>query len=783
MKMDSISEPPRPQGSGWVIAPVRGLLELSHLTRRRPGLRETLDDVARIVSSSLGFRTVIINMYRPDTDEYEVAIVRGNERARRLLLGEVTPASTWDPVLDPRFLRHGVYFIPEGTMEYDDPAVTWYRPEAPDGAINGEPGEDRWRVDDALFAPLEGLGGRRYGVISVDEPATGRRPDDQALEVLGALAIHAAMAIESASQLQELESALARHRAVISSTLDCVVAIDSSARIVEFNPAAERTFGHSAADALGRYVVDLLVPPENRDEYRSYIRRVLSTGDSRLLGRRVETAALCADGSRLPVELTMSLVRTGEDDPPVFYGFLRDIAERRRGEEQLAYLAYHDPLTGLPNRVLVEEQLDLALARARRTGGSAALMFVDLDDFKEVNDRLGHAAGDQLLAAVAARLRAVLRDSDMLARQGGDEFLVLLADLTGDPTPAAENVGGKLIDALREPFAVTGIEVRTGASIGISLYPDDAADTETLLRHADVAMYRAKTAGGGRLAFHERSAALSTRRASISTQLRRAIVNGELELHYQPVWALSPERRISGVEALLRWRHPDRGLLTPDAFLTLAEQGSAGDELIDWVLREACRQARWWRDDGLHPVIGLNVSPHQLLAPRSVSRIVEHITDHGLSTGNFVIELTESAWSVDSAEALDVVARLRAAGMWLALDNFGVGYTSLLHLRDLACDVIKVDRRMLVDVPGDPTAVKVLRAAFALAEACGAEVIAEGIETEAQIAFLIEYGVTHAQGFHLAHPVPGSDLTALLERHLVPEAAPRRLRSNGSART
>ena len=222
---------------------------------------------------------------------------------------------------------------------------------------------------------------------------------------------------------------------------------------------------------------------------------------------------------------------------------MRDIGERRRGEEQLAYLAYHDALTGLPNRILVEQEIDLALARARRAGGAAALMFVDLDDFKEVNDRLGHAAGDRLLASVSARLRGVLRDSDVLARQGGDEFLVLLGDLSDDPTAAAESVGGKLLSALLEPFVVAGTEVRTGASIGVSLYPDDAADTEALLRHADVAMYRAKAAGGGRLVFHQRSDALGLATARAwRHSCARAIDAGEMELHYQPVWPLAPSR-------------------------------------------------------------------------------------------------------------------------------------------------------------------------------------------------------------------------------------------------
>jgi diguanylate cyclase (GGDEF)-like protein len=407
-------------------------------------------------------------------------------------------------------------------------------------------------------------------------------------------------------------------------------------------------------------------------------------------------------------------------------------------------------------------------------------MFVDLDDFKEVNDRLGHAAGDQLLTAVASRLRSVLRDADILARQGGDEFLVLLADVTEEPSSAAERVGGKLLDALREPFVVTGREVRTGASIGISLFPDDAADTEALMRHADIAMYGAKNAGGGRLVFHERAPALSSRRLSMSTQLRRGIANDELELHWQPVWDLAPERRITGVEALLRWRHPERGLLAPELFLNLAEQGSAGDELIDWVLEAICRQVREWREIGLDPLVAVNASPSQLLAPRFASRLVSHITGHGLSLQQFIVELTESAWSVDSADALAVIDKLRTAGVLLALDDFGVGYSSLSRLSGLDVDVIKVDRRMLVDIPGDPIAVRILRAIFDLASACGATVVAEGVETEGQIGFLLSHGVTRAQGFQLTHPMLGAELTPLLAEHLAPGEWPLARRAEGA---
>jgi diguanylate cyclase (GGDEF)-like protein/PAS domain S-box-containing protein len=765
--MRSPGEPTGPSAPVTTLAPLRGLLELSRLTRSQPTLVEAMRAVASTVAEALGFDTVVLNMFRPDIEQYEVVTVHGSERAREILFGRVTDASTWIPMLDRRFCRHGVYFIPEGALELDL-SVAWYTPEIRPGMLHDE---RAWRADDALFATLEGAGGRRYGIISVDDPVSGLRPDDQQLEVLGALAAQASLAIESSRQLADLETALARNRAVISSALDCVIAVDTSSRVIEFNPAAEQTFGYRSEDVVGRDIAELIVAPEDRELYRRCLQRALETGDRRLLGRRIETTVMRSDSSQLPVELALTLV---DGDDPVLYGFLRDISERRRGEEQLTYLAYHDSLTGLPNRILVEQQVELALARARRSGGATALMFVDLDDFKDVNDRLGHAAGDRLLAAVATRLRGVLRDSDVLARQGGDEFLVLLADLTDEPTGPAESVGGKLLEALREPFVVAGTEVRTGASIGVSLYPDDAGDTEALLRHADVAMYQAKTAGGGRLAFHERLETVSSRRTSVSTQLRQAIAAGELELHYQPVWCLNDSRDIAGVEALLRWRHPERGLLTPEDFITVAEQSTASDELIDWVLGECCRQAREWQDAGLVPIIGINVSPHQLLAPEFVGRFLDQIRRRRLSPVDFAVELTESAWTVDSAETLEVIAQLRATGVSFALDDFGAGYSSLSGLVELDFDVIKVDGRMLVGVPDDPIAVRLLGAALEIATACDSEIIAEGVETPEQVEFLHAHGIARAQGFALGYPLPGGEMTALLREHLVARPPPRR---------
>ena len=768
--MNPAGESSEPTRAGEAIAPLRGLLELSRLIRRHPTLPETLRSLSATVSEALGFATAVINVYRPESDDYETVAVHGPEAVRAQLLGRVTDPGMWAPLLDRRFLRHGVYFVPAGDADYDE-ALRWRGP-AP--SAPAPPDGHRWRADDALLAPLEGSAGHRYGIISVGDPVSGQRPDDELLEVFGALASHAALALDSSRQMTALEGALARHRAVITSALDSVIAVDAEDRVIEFNPAAERTFGYGRDDVLGLGAADLFVPPDLRDSYRRNARRLRESPHARLLDRRIETSAQRRHGEIFPVELTVTRVESADGEGPMFYAVIRDISERRRGEEQLAYLAYHDSLTGLPNRHMVEQQLDLALARARRAEGSAALMFVDLDDFKDVNDRLGHAAGDRLLAAVAARLRGVLRGSDILARQGGDEFLVLIADLAEDAAPAAENVAVKLLEALREPFVVAGTEVRTTASIGLSLYPADASDTEALMRHADAAMYQAKAAGGGRLSFHQPSGALQSRRASVSAQLRAAMTQGELELHYQPVWRLGEGRGMLGVEALLRWHHPERGLLGPDAFMNLADQTSAGDELMDWVIGEACRQAGEWRGEGLEPLVGLNVSPHQLLAPGFVARWQRHLDAAGLAPAGFVVELTESAWTVDSADVLAVIGDLRAAGATLALDDFGAGYSSLSRLLELGFDVIKVDGRLLRDIPDDRTAVRLLEAVFDLIAACGADIIAEGVETVAQVEFLTGHGIRYAQGFGLRRPMPAAQATAALRESLVPGPPHRR---------
>ena len=431
--------------------------------------------------------------------------------------------------------------------------------------------------------------------------------------------------------------------------------------------------------------------------------------------------------------------------------------------------AQHDGLTGLPNRAMLADHLSVALARARRGGRSVALAYIDLDDFKLVNDNLGHAAGDRLLVEVADRLRGSLRDTDVLARHGGDEFLLLLADL--DDADAARHAATATFDRIRaaldEPFRLDGAELAIGVSMGVSLFPEDAGDAATLHRHADASMYRAKESGGGLMVFEEGDSAAPLARLSLAARLRRAIDDDELELHYQPIWDLEAGG-IMGMEALVRWRHPRRGLVPPLEFIPVAEQTGVIDALGDWVLRETCRQARVWQDLGLKPGFGVNVSPYQLRRPGFAARTLAVLDEHGLDPGRFIFELTESAWMLDADRTLPMLEELRGAGFVLALDDFGAGYSSLARLLHLPQGIVKIDRMFLDGVPERPEAIAVLDAIMHVAKTCGCDIVIEGIETDAQRDVVRGMGARLGQGFGLSRPLAAGDATALLLEQLTP---------------
>ena len=428
-----------------------------------------------------------------------------------------------------------------------------------------------------------------------------------------------------------------------------------------------------------------------------------------------------------------------------------------------------DALTGLADRGALEHALAAAIdsARARNTG--VVLIYIDLDDFKLVNDGLGHAAGDDLLRQVADRLAGVTQPGDALARQGGDEFLMLIEPVPGNRSAAesaATAAAQRIAAAFDAPFRIGDAEFQIRASVGASLFPFDADDAETLRQHADAAMYDAKAAGEG-MAFYTPSPHQPLERLALAARIRHGLEIGHFDIHYQPIYQLE-DRAPVGVEALARWNDPESGPIPPDQFIPVAEKTGMIDRLGDWVLARMCAQAVEWAERGLYPHFGINVSPRQLRRSGFAQGFADQLERHGIEPHRVVVELTESAWTVEAARTLPVLAELRSRGIALALDDFGAGYSSLTRLRELPVDVIKVDRAFMRGIPDEPEAVAVVAAIMQLAAACGCDVVVEGVEEQAQIDYLAAQGCRRAQGYGLERPAAAGAVTALLERTLSP---------------
>ncbi|RIH79126.1 putative signaling protein [Calidithermus terrae] len=423
----------------------------------------------------------------------------------------------------------------------------------------------------------------------------------------------------------------------------------------------------------------------------------------------------------------------------------------------LSHMAHHDQLTGLANRTLFEAQLREAIARAEREDHLVGVLFIDLDHFKAVNDTLGHDAGDELLVAVAQRIRATVRASDTVARLGGDEFTVVLSQLS--EAKAAERVVSKLLGALSEPFTVAGRSLFVTGSIGIALYPRDGLDASTLQRHADAAMYQAKAAGrNGFRVFRPEYTAQALQRLELEQDLRKALHQGELEVHYQPQFSLD-DRRVTGVEALLRWRHPKHGLVLPARFIPLAEESGLIVPIGSWVLQQACRQAASWRTR-----VAVNVSAIQFCRADFADVVASTLAETGLSPQQLELELTESTVMRDAEESLRQLERLQALGVRIAIDDFGTGHSSLGLLRSLPIDAVKIDRSFVAGLPTSASNLALVRAILTLAEAFGLEVVAEGVETAVQQDTLSQMGCHLAQGYALAMPVSAEEMGRILER-------------------
>ncbi|MEJ7894563.1 MAG: bifunctional diguanylate cyclase/phosphodiesterase [Solirubrobacteraceae bacterium] len=434
--------------------------------------------------------------------------------------------------------------------------------------------------------------------------------------------------------------------------------------------------------------------------------------------------------------------------------------ERERGLE----LTFRDPLSGLPNRRLLEEHLTLALARSRRADTGVAVVHIDIDAFRLVNESLGYLAGNRVLASVAARLGEAMRSTDLLARPGGDEFLLLLADIpAGDARTVAEQAAARIVDALRAPFSLAGAEFDLECSLGIAFADAGAyVDAALLLEQADSAVFRAKTVARGGWAIYEQGAPSERReRLEGSTRLRRALSNDEFLLHYQPIFDVARGELI-GVEALLRWHDPERGNVPPGDFIGLAEETGLIEAIGDWVVGAVCRQQAAWAIQGYAPQISFNVSPRQLRRLDFADRVAAHLAATGANPRKLTAELTESATMEDPAESEAILRALHALGLSLALDDFGSGYSSLSRLREMPVGTLKIDRAFMREVPDNHEASACLTAILSLSSALGRIAVAEGVETEAQLAFLAAAGCPLAQGFLLARPLPPAGVEQLL---------------------
>jgi len=545
---------------------------------------------------------------------------------------------------------------------------------------------------------------------------------------------------------------------------DAYVAVDDQGRVLEWNPEAEALFGWARAEVVGRPLADVAVPPRYRELYEQHLAALVG-GEERaaaVMHPRRELVALNRSGSELPVQVTVWT--SAGDGPRRICAFVRDLSERKRFEGQLASQALHDRLTGLPNRVLLRDRVEHALARAGRRGASVALLIADIDRFKVFNESLGHDGGDRLLVAVAERLTELLRPGDTVARMGGDEFALLCEDIGG--YHEAAGIASRVVGAFDKPFHVQGNDLSLTASVGVAVGALAGPAPELLLRDADVAMYRAKDGGRDRYeVFDETMLADATERLSVENDLRRGIAQGQLRLYYQPIVHLDTGA-IAGFEALVRWQHPARGLLPPLEFIPTAEQTGLIVPLGRYVLAEACRQAAEWtaaNPSGEQLRISVNVSAKQLVQPGWSDEVAQVLAESGLAPRQLVLEITESVL-MDDADATAVrLEELRRLGVRIAIDDFGTGYSSLGYLRRLPVDILKIDKSFIDGVAEGPHESALARAVVKLASTLRLEAVAEGISSRKQLLQLRRLRCPYGQGFYFSRPEPPDAIPHLLD--------------------
>jgi diguanylate cyclase (GGDEF)-like protein/PAS domain S-box-containing protein len=564
------------------------------------------------------------------------------------------------------------------------------------------------------------------------------------------------------TERKQSEEARARLAAIAEGSNDAIFIRDAERKIVYWNEGAGRLYGYTAAEILGKDGM-LLVPPELQEDYQRnwhQLRHGLPLAD-------YETVRVRKDGTRVEVSVGVTLIRDRNANVIGTATVARDITERVRAERHIVQLATRDALTGLANRETLMKLLHEAITRAALAATRLALMYIDLDRFKAINDTLGHSAGDELLRECARRLTDCVREGDVVARLGGDEFVVLLSEVT-DTTIVAP-IADRMIHLLTVPYRVQDHEALASASIGVCLYPDDGADVETLMKNADIAMYHAKSLGRNNYQFYrEEMNQRMLQRAQLERELHAAVDRQEFVLHYQPQASVA-SGEILGVESLLRWRHPTRGMLAPADFIATAEETGLIASIGEWVLSHACAAIVAWRAKGVHiPYIVVNVSPAQL-HEGLVATVREALVRHGIEAGWLMLEITETMLMERVEEAISILQRIRELGVRIAMDDFGTGYSSLSVLQRLPLDTLKIDRsfvRAIDEAAGHARAVAIIGAIIAIAKELNLNVVAEGVETPTQLALLRTLNCDAYQGYVYSVPVD----TLALETRLAPPA-------------
>ncbi|MFZ2493584.1 MAG: EAL domain-containing protein [Thermoanaerobaculia bacterium] len=557
-----------------------------------------------------------------------------------------------------------------------------------------------------------------------------------------------------------LRDSEARYRLLFERNLAGVFRLQVDGMIVECNDALARMLGFRHREELaGVHLDDLIATDEERTFFLPSLLRERGLTNTELRIRR-------PDGEIGWILANVSLLPQDRGAAPVIEGTIIDITGRKEAEWQVEYQAFHDALTGLPNRMLFQDRLGTALARARRHDESLAVMFLDLDRFKDVNDTFGHTAGDRLLESVADRLRACLREEDTVARLGGDEFTILVTSLTG--TTDVSRIAEQVLGALAQPIVIEGEELFVTGSIGIAMFPADGFDSETLLMRADRAMYQAKDAGRNNYQYWSGEVSAGASDLAIESGLRRAILNGELRLHYQPqvdilTW------QIVAVEALLRWDHATRGLLLPGEFIPVAEETRLIVPIGDWVLETACRAARRWIDAGLpFGRVAINLSARQFQHADLVRTIEQVVAETGFDASRLEIEVTETTAMLSSERTLAQLQRLKEMKVQVSIDDFGTGHSSLAYLHRFPVDRIKIDQSFVRNIATDRSAASLVAGMTAMAHSLGLKVIAEGVETQEQLMVLRDSGCEEIQGHLFSIPLPEPDLRHLMMHGLQP---------------